>query len=99
MRIAVPHNTTKDAARQIVDRKLEQLLSEFGGRAEEVEHQWTADTLQFKGKARGISISGTVEVTPEVVIVEAKLPLLAKPFGGRIRETVEREAEGMFRQA
>lgn len=99
MRIAVPHNTTKDAARQTVDRKLQQLLSQFGGHAEDLEHTWKGDTLHFKGKARGFSVSGTVEVNSESVIIDAKLPLLAMPFEGRIRQTVERETEGMFRRA
>jgi hypothetical protein len=99
MRIAVPHNTSPDRARQIVERKLHGLLAQFGDRADEIDHHWIGDTLRFKGKARGFTVEGTIEITPSDVIIDGKLPLLAKPFESRIRQTVEREAEAMFRTA
>ena len=99
MRIAVPHNTSKDMARQRVEQKLGQLLGQFSHHAEDLHHEWIGDTLEFKGKARGLSVKGTVEITDAAVIVDAKLPLIAMPFEGRIRQTVEQEAEKMFRPA
>ncbi|MGZ8709917.1 MAG: polyhydroxyalkanoic acid system family protein [Thermoanaerobaculia bacterium] len=99
MRIAVPHHTSKDVARGKVDQRLGQLLSQFGGHAEEIEHEWLGDTMRFKGKARGLAIEGTVDVTDAEIILDAKLPLMAKMFEGRIRQAVEREADAMFRTA
>ncbi len=99
MRIAVTHNTSKETARRKVDERLGQLLSQFGGHAEEVEHEWLGDTMRFKGKARGFTIQGTVEVTDAAVILDAKLPLVAKMFEGNIRQAVEREADAIFRTA
>lgn len=99
MRIAVPHNTTKENARRKVEERLGQLLSQFGGHAEDVQHEWTGDTLRFKGKAKGLALSGSAEVTEAAIIIDAKLPLLAMPFEGRIREAVQREADAMFRTA
>ncbi|HYI09397.1 MAG TPA: polyhydroxyalkanoic acid system family protein [Thermoanaerobaculia bacterium] len=99
MRIAVPHNTTKDLARRKVDQKLDGLLSQFGGHAEDFSHEWRGDTLRFKGKARGLKLEGTVEVTGAEVIFDAKLPFMALPFEGRIREAIHREADSMFRIA
>ena len=99
MRIAVPHNTSKEIARRKIDARLGQLLAQFGGHAEEIEHQWMGDTMRFKGKARGLAIEGPVEITDAAVVLEAKLPLMAKMFEGRIRQAVEREADAMFRTA
>ncbi|HEX6101202.1 MAG TPA: polyhydroxyalkanoic acid system family protein [Thermoanaerobaculia bacterium] len=99
MRIAVPHNTSKNVARGKLDQRLGQLLSQFGGHAEEIEHEWLGDTMRFRGKARGMAVEGTVEVTDAAIILDAKLPLLAKMFEGRIREAVQREADSMFRIA
>lgn len=99
MRIAVPHNTTKENARRKVEERLGQLLSQFGGHAEDVSHEWFGDTLEFKGKARGLALKGTAEVTEADVIIDAKLPLIAMPFEGRIREAVQKEADSMFRLA
>ena len=97
MRIAVPHNMTKTKALTIVQRKAQQLLAQFGDKADDVEHEWRGDTLHFKGKARGMSIGGTLEVTDAAVVLDGKLPLLARPFESRIRQTVERELESLFK--
>ena len=99
MRIAVEHHTTKANARQIVGRKIDQLLASYGAQADQTEHEWRGDTLYFKGKARGFTVEGTVDITDTDVILDGKLPLIAKPFEGRIRQTVEAEAERMFRTA
>jgi Putative polyhydroxyalkanoic acid system protein (PHA_gran_rgn) len=99
MRIAVPHHTTKAKARTRVEEKLTALLAQFGGHAEDVQHDWSGDTLRFKGKAKGFSIEGSVEVTETEILIEGKLPLMARPFEPRIREAVKREADAMFRTA
>jgi len=97
MRIAVPHNTSKAAARRRVEERIGQLLGQFGDRAEDVTHEWSGDTLRFRGKARGLTVEGTLEVTDAAVIIDGKLPLIARPFESRIRQAVEREAEQIFR--
>jgi hypothetical protein len=96
MQIAIPHKTTKQNARAKVEQKLGALLGQFGSRADEMEHEWTGDTLRFKGKARGFSVSGTVDITDTEVIIDGKLPMLAIPFESKIREAVKREGETMF---
>jgi predicted metal-dependent hydrolase len=97
MRIAVPHHMTREDARRRVDQRLGSLLGQFGHHAEEMEHEWQGDTLRFKGKAKGLKVEGTVEVTNAEVIVNAKLPFIAMPFEGRIREALEKEAGTMFK--
>jgi hypothetical protein len=99
MQIAVPHHTTRENARRIVEQKLAALVGQFGSHAQELEHSWSGDTLSFKGKARGFSLHGTIEVTESEVIIDGKLPMLAIPFEPRIREAVKREADAMFRTA
>lgn len=96
MRIAVEHKTSREIARRKVENRLGQLLSQFGGHADDLHHEWFGDTLRFKGKAKGLSVEGTVEVTDAAVVIDSKLPLVAKMFEGRIREAVQREADAMF---
>ena len=96
MRIEVPHKTTREKARKIVEQRLRNLESQYGHYASDIDHQWQGDTLHFGFKAKGFHGRGTVEVTESDVIIDGKLPLIAKPFESRIRSTVEREAESMF---
>ena len=99
MRIEIPHHTTRERARQIIEQKVNALLQRFGGQADEFTHSWSGDTLEFKGKARGFSVNGTIEITDSHAILEGKLPLLAKPFEPKIADAVRKEADAMFRTA
>jgi hypothetical protein len=99
MKIIVPHHTTREEARKIVDRRLGELFAQYGHYASDSQMNWSGDRLDFSGKAKGFSASGTIEVTDTEVIIDSKLPLIAKPFEPRIKSTVEREAETMFRRA
>ena len=96
MRIEVPHHTSREVARRKIEDRLTQLLSQFGGQAEDMWHEWMGDTLQFKGKAKGMAVEGSVEVTDQDVVIHGKLPLLARMFEGKIRHAVEKEASTMF---
>ncbi len=99
MRIELPHNTTRAEARQTVESRLSDLLGQFGGNADQVNHEWDGDTLRFNFKAKGMSAKGTLEVTDSDVIIDGKLPLMAMPFESRIRSAVQKEAESMFKLA
>lgn len=96
MRMAVTHHTTKEEARRIVERRLDQLRAQYGAMASDIQESWNANIFTFSVKARGFSGSGTLEITDVEVIIDGKLPLVAKPFEPRIRNTIEREAAAMF---
>ncbi len=99
MRIAVPHNTTREKARKVVETRLKALHSQYGHYANDLDHNWQGDTLHVAFKTKGMNIKGTIEITDTDMILDGKVPLIAKPFESRIRSTVEREAEAMFRTA
>ena len=99
MRIAVPHRTTKEKARKRIEEKMADLQRSFGHYASDMEKHWEGDTMTFAFKAKGISGKGTLEITDSEVIIDGKLPLIAKPFESRIKSTVEKETEDMFRMA
>lgn len=99
MRITVPHNTTKATARQLVEQRLDDLQRQYGSEAGAIDKNWSGDTLAFEVKARGFTGKGTVEITDSEVILDGKLPLLARPFEPRIKAAVEQEASQLFRKA
>jgi hypothetical protein len=96
MHIAVPHRTDRETAKQRIQQRLGQLLSQYQHYLSNHESHWEGDTLHFSGAARGFKANGTVDVTDTEVIVDGKLPLIAKPFEPRIKSTIEREANAMF---
>src|ERR1043165_4482323 len=96
MHIAVPHRTDRETAKQRIQQRLGQLLAQYQHFLSDHESRWEGDTLHFSGAARGFKAHGTVDVTDPEVIVDGKLPLIAKPFEPRIKSTIEREANAMF---
>ena len=50
----------------------------------------------WKCAAKGFVASGTLEITEIEIILDGKLPLIARPFEPRIKNTIEREAAAMF---
>ncbi|HEX7707756.1 MAG TPA: polyhydroxyalkanoic acid system family protein [Thermoanaerobaculia bacterium] len=99
MHVTVDHKTTRQAARSKIELRLSHLLGQFGAKVDELEHEWIGDTLHFKGKARGMKVEGTVEVTESEVVIDGKLPLIAMPFESKIKQAVKQEADAMFRTA
>jgi putative polyhydroxyalkanoate system protein len=96
MHITVPHHTTRDEARRKVEERLASLEGQYGHYATDIDKNWEGDRLTFSVKARGMSGSGSLEITDTEVIVDGKLPLMARPFESRIKSTIEREAAAMF---
>ena len=96
MRISVPHRTDKTTARRIINERIGQLFGQYGHYLKDSSHEWDGDRLVFTGSAKGIKANGTVEITDTEVIIDSKLPLIAKPFESRIKSSIEKEAEAMF---
>ncbi len=97
MRIALPHNTTREEAKRKIEQRLSNLEQQYGHYATDIDKNWEGDRLNFNVKAKGMTGSGFVEVTDSEIILDGKLPLMARPFESRIKSTIEREAESMFR--
>jgi len=96
MRINVPHRTDKETARRKINERIAQLFSQYGHYLSDSEHKWDGDRLYFSGSAKGFKTNGTIEVTDSEVIIDGKLPLIAKPFESRVKSTIERETTAMF---
>ena len=96
MRIVIPHHTDKASARRKVEARLQDLLGQHGQFLSDITQHWEGDRLVFSGTAKGFKANGSVETTDSEVILDGKLPLIAKPFESRIKSTIEREATAMF---
>ena len=96
MKVTVPHHTTRADAKRKIEERLGNLERQYGHYATDIDKQWDGDRLTFSVKARGMSGSGSLEITDSEVIVDGKLPLMARPFESRIKSTIERETAAMF---
>lgn len=96
MKVTVPHRTDKETAKRKINERIAGLFGQWGHYLSESEHRWEGDRLYFSGAAKGFKANGTVEITDSEIIIDSKLPLIAKPFESRVKSTIEKEAESMF---
>jgi hypothetical protein len=96
MRINLPHNTDKETARKKINERIAALFAQYGHYLSDSEHKWDGDLLTFSGSAKGFKANGTIEVTDNEIIINGKLPLVAKPFEPRVKSAIEKEASSMF---
>jgi putative polyhydroxyalkanoate system protein len=93
MKIVRSHNMDKQAAKDTLDALIPHLVQQYGDKLSKHSAVWSGDVLDFSFEARGFDIKGTLKVTGDEVILDARLPFLAGPFEGTIRPAVERELD------
>jgi hypothetical protein len=93
MKIVKDHGMARQWAKDTVDALLPTLVQRHGDSMSNPKGEWKEDVFNFSFEARGFKIKGTLEVTDTQVILDAKLPFLARPFEGMIRTNIERELD------
>ena len=96
MKIVRDHGTTAQGAKDAVDKLLPSVVEQFGSNVSNPQGAWDGNTFSFSFQAMGFSIKGTLQVTDTQVILDAKLPLLARAFEGTIRSSVEGELDRLL---
>ncbi len=86
MKVSAEHGSTRQEARETIDREMPLLLQRFGGRVSNVSRAWRGDTLEFSFRAVGSSFEGSLQVTDRCVTVEVGIPLMFRMFQGRIED-------------
>jgi hypothetical protein len=96
MRIQVPHHTDRVTARGKIENLLRDMQTRHGHMVTDLDQHWEGDQLLFSLRAKGFHVSGYLEVTDTDLIVDGKLPFLAKPFEPKMKEIIQREASVHF---
>jgi len=98
MRVTIPHQMSSADAKRKIDSLLSDLASRYSGYIRDVSQYWEGDELVFEFRAKGAKASGRIEVNDCDVIIDGKLPLIAKPFEKRIHDMIQREGERLLCQ-
>ena len=96
MKVQRAHMMTGETARGEIERALPGLLQEFGSDVSGVTHEWRGNSMNFSFRARGLRLKGRIDVTDSQVVIDVSLPLIARPFEGRIRSATERKLKQIF---
>ena len=93
MEIRRHHNMTMDAAVQLSDQILPGFIEQAGDNISNIQRQWDGNVLRFAFRTHGMNIKGTFLVTDDEIIIESKLPFMARPFEESVRSAIEQQLD------
>lgn len=100
MRIVVPYTLlTRDEALEKVRGLIPSLAKKYGGMLSSPSYEWNSNICNFSVTAKRQKITGTIEVLPDSMRVNGKLPFLVSFFEGQIRQAILDEANEMLAAA
>jgi hypothetical protein len=98
MHIELPHNTNKQAAVDRVKAGLIQARPHMVGQVKIDKEEWNNSMLNFAFTTQGKQVTGTLRITDDMFVVDAKLPLLWRMFEGKIEKMIKEQANTMLGQ-
>ncbi|MBM3941289.1 MAG: hypothetical protein FJ318_10540 [SAR202 cluster bacterium] len=96
MRFSYLHGTTKQAARDAIERAIPEFARRANLQPQDFSQHWEGDTLRGAFHARGINVSGTVTVTDTALDIELRLPMALRPFEGEARRRLTGGLDDIF---
>lgn len=98
MEVKRNYNCGKKEAYKRVDTLLTELQDKYGDMIGNPTKSWNSsnDKMDFSFNAKGFTIIGNVVLTDNQLILDGKLPWLARPFSGKIETAIKGELEKLF---
>jgi putative polyhydroxyalkanoate system protein len=88
----IRHGLTLDQAKNVAHTALADYLARYASRG--LSASWSSDTrAELQVAVRGVHIEATVDVQPDTLRVDAKVPLVLRAFKGAAITAIEREAK------
>jgi len=98
MKIEYSHNKPKEEAYEKISTLLNELQKKYTGDISNPQMSWneTKDKMNFSVSIRGANISGEVYLQDKRIILDGKLPFLARMFSGQIEGRIRKELEALL---
>jgi len=89
MKHSVPHDLGKDLAKKATVAAFAAYQERFA--KYNPTAAWSEDRAQISFTAKGITLKGSLEVTPTSIDIDLDVPFLLRPFKGVAQDAVKRE--------
>jgi hypothetical protein len=95
MKIEHKYSGTKKHAYEQIDTLLASLQKQYGDKIDNPSKSWNGaqDNMQFSFGVYGFTLIGTVQIQEKKVIVDGKVPWLAKAFQGKAENLIREKLE------
>ncbi|MCA9487902.1 MAG: polyhydroxyalkanoic acid system family protein [Nanoarchaeota archaeon] len=98
MEIRYGYDCGKNIAYQKVDGLLTKLETEHSDKISDASRKWnpSKDYMEFSFKVKGFNISGDVSLYENNLVLNGKIPFVARAFSGTIKETINNTLDKLF---
>lgn len=95
MKIEHSYNGTRDEAYAQIDSLISSLQSEHGDKISNPLTSWNdaKDLMNFSFKVYGFKLKGTIQIYDKKVILDGKVPFLARGFQGKAEDLIKGKLE------
>jgi hypothetical protein len=90
MRKVIEHPLSEERARSAIGAALDEYRERFARYAPALAWE-TENRARIGFRAKGVSLSGHIELQPGRIVVDFEVPFLLRPFTGKAVEVVARE--------
>lgn len=88
----IRHGLTLEKATRLAHTALDDYLARYASRG--LTARWSTETrVELQVAVRGVHLEAVVDVQPDVLRVDAKVPLVLRAFKGAAVAAIEREAQ------
>lgn len=94
--MVVPHALDQETATGRLKDGFGAMRKTYEQHVTDLQETWDGHTLTYSFKTFGFTIAGTLAVEPSEVKLNAKLPLAAMMFKGRIEEQIREQMDKLL---
>lgn len=88
MEISINHALETHEAKKRILKLADELKKDYGSQISDYTETWKDNVAEVSLKAMGMKINGTLNILPNKVTMNGKVPLMAKPFQGQIENMI-----------
>ena len=96
LNVSIPHSLPAEEALSRIKDLLGNLKNDHKDLVENTEENWDGNAGQFSFSAKGFNLSGTINVNPSSVDIDAKLPFALSFFKGKIAQVITDKAKELL---
>ncbi len=92
----IKHGLTKDDALTRIKKLLSETSDQHADSISDLKEKWNGNVGTFSFNVKGFGVSGTLTVKDSEIVLDGKIPLAASLFKGKIKSTIQNEADKLL---
>jgi hypothetical protein len=96
MRVSFKHHSNPEIVRGKLEEAIGKALDVGGGQITQLNYAWSGDSLEFSFAVISKTVKGSADVTETDIVVEAGVPMMFRPFEGKVKSRILGALNEMF---